>query len=103
MQYQAAAGLDGAQLEQQHVSDDVVGGQGRGVHVVQVIRYGKHVLGGHGHELGPRAPLGQGHDAIADLCRIKYTRLLLRLLYNKNTNLNVQSDKQRIRVGSTKT
>jgi len=76
VQYQAAAGLDGAQLEQQHVGNDVVGGQGRGVHIVQVIRYGKHVLGRHGYELGPRAPLRERYNAIADLW-IKYTGLLL--------------------------
>lgn len=67
LQYQVVARLDGAQLEQQHVRHDVVGGQGRGVHEVQAVRYGEHVLGGHGHELGPRAPFGQRHDAIADL------------------------------------
>lgn len=76
MKYQAAAGLDGTQLEQQHVGNDVVGGQGRGVHIVQAIRYGKYVLGRHGYEFRPRAPFGQRHDAIADL-RTKYTGLLL--------------------------
>lgn len=69
MQDQAAAGLDSAQLEQQHVGHDVVGGQGRGIHVVQAFRYGEHVLGRHGHELGPRAPFGQRYDTVADLQR----------------------------------
>lgn len=74
LQYEAAARLDGAQLEQQHVRHDVVGGQGRGVHEVQAVGYGEHVLGRHGRELGPRAPLGQRDDTIANLRGTKKTK-----------------------------
>lgn len=67
VQQHALAGLHVRHLEDEDVGDQVVHGDGGRVQGRHGGGQRVHVLGGHGHQLGPGAVLGQGDHLVTNL------------------------------------